>query len=212
MVERRAILVPLFLAAQGLLVWSAAYRETPPAFPDLERLPANAGGWHFAGANERASDLLESLGADRLLERNYVYTPTASVASLFVAWYHSQVAGNRQPHSPQICLPGSGWMPVRTGEAALSTAAGPIRVNRWLVAKGGQRAAVLYWYQKPRRVVVGEFAAKFWLGADAIHDRRTDLALVRVVVLSTGRDEEALATGAAFASAIYPQLRDVLPR
>lgn len=212
MVERRAILVPLFLAAQGLLAWSAAHRETPPAFPDLDRLPASAGAWRFTGANQTAQNLLESLGPDRLLDRNYISTPAALMGNLFVAWYRSQLAGNQQPHSPQMCLPGSGWMPVRTGEVTLHTTAGLVRVNRWLVAKGPQRVAVLYWYQKPRRVLAGEWTAKFWLGMDALRDRRTDLAFVRVVVWSAGRDDDALAAGADFATAAYPQLRDALPR
>ena len=216
LVERRAILVPLFLAAQGLLAWSAAHRETPPAFPDLERLPANAEGWRFTGSDQLTPDVLASLGPDRVLDRNYVYTPSALIGNLFISWYRSQLAGNRQPHSPQMCLPGSGWMPVRTGEVTLQTAAGPIRVNRWLVVNGAQRAAVLYWYQKPRRVVAGEWAAKLWLGVDALRDHRTDLAFVRVVVWSPSRqgdaDDDTLAAGAQFARAVYPQLRDVLPR
>ena len=212
MVERRAILVPLFLAAQWLLAWGAAHRETPPPLPDLERLPASAGNWRSTGANEPARDVLESLGPDRLLDRNYVYSPSGLMGNLFIVWYRSQLAGNQQPHSPQMCLPGSGWLPVASGEVTLNTAAGPIRVNRWLAAKGPQRVAMLYWYQKPRRVVAGEWAAKIWMGVDALRDHRTDLAFVRVLVWPAGRDDIALSACEDFAGAVYPQLRDVLPR
>jgi EpsI family protein len=211
-VERRAILVPLFLAAQCLAAWSAGHREKPPASPDLEGLPQSAGEWRMVSRNEPSRELMEALRPDRLFDRNYEDRSTASQGNLFVAWYRSQLAGNSQPHSPRMCLPGAGWMPVRTGEATLLTAAGPIQVNRWLVAKGEERAAVLYWYQKPRRVVAGEWATKLWLGVDALRDRRTDLAFVRLVVWSHGgRDDLALSGGDAFAREIYPQLREALP-
>src|ERR1700676_4091968 len=128
MVERRAILVPLFLAAQGMLAWSAGHRERPPASPNLERLPANAGEWRTVSQNEPPREVIEGLHSDRLFDRNYRNASTASQGNLFVSWYRSQLAGNSQPHSPRMCLPGSGWMPVRTGEVKLSTVAGPIEV------------------------------------------------------------------------------------
>ena len=76
-----------------------------------------------------------------------------------------------------------------------------------------QRAVVLYWYQTPRRVIAGEWAAKLWLVADALRDKRTDTALVRVIAWSAGGSDEA-ATGVAssFASELYPRLREYLPR
>jgi hypothetical protein len=68
-------------------------------------------------------------------------------------------------------------MPEATGEVTIDTSDGAITVNRDLIVKGKERAAVLFWYQRPRRVVAGEWAAKFWLVADAIRDKRTDTSL-----------------------------------
>jgi EpsI family protein len=157
-----------------------------------------------------ADQAIESLHPDRLLDLNYAGPASAN---LFVAWYRSQLAGNAQPHSPRMCLPGSGWMPIRTGEATISTTDGPVRVNRWVVANGAQHAAVLYWYQTPRRVIMGEWPVKFWLAADALRDHRTDLAFVRVVMWPVdGNDDRALVDASEFAALIYPQLRQWMPR
>jgi EpsI family protein len=86
-------------------------------------------------------------------------------------------------------------------------------VNRYIVAKGPERPVVLYWYQTLRRVIAGEWAAKFWLMSDALRDNRTDTALVRIVVWAPpGGDESATDGAAGFARSLYPALRDSLPQ
>jgi hypothetical protein len=65
----------------------------------------------------------------------------------------------------------------------------------------------------PRRVIAGEWAAKFWLAADAWRDKRTDTALVRVITWPAGGgDQAATAVATAFARNLYPTLREYLPR
>jgi EpsI family protein len=122
----------------------------------------------------------------------------------------------KQPHSPQVCLPGSGWIPQVTDDVALNTSLGTIRVNRYIVINGAARAVVLYWYQTPRRVIESEWTAKFWIVPDALRDHRTDTSLVRIVTWATepGEKGNQLATAAAqaFGEQLYPQLRQWLPR
>lgn len=213
MLERRLILAPLFLAAQALAVYWAASNEHPPAAPDLSSFPAEVSDWKQVREDPIAADVQAELRADRILSRSYVHPPTGSVANLFIAWFQSQRAGASQPHSPKVCLPGAGWTPEITGEMTLETAAGPITVNRYIVAKGQERSVVLYWYQTPRRVVAGELAAKLWLMSDALRDKRTDTALVRIVLWSArGRDDRATLAATGFARSLYPLLRERLPR
>ena len=211
--EWRGALVPVFLAAQLLLIHTVASGEHPQAPPPLSRFPVEFGQWKLFREDPVAADIARELGADRLLSQTYIETPTGSRASLFVAWFQTQRGGVRQPHSPKVCLPASGWTPEVTDEVTLDTAAGAITVNRYLVAKGTQRAVVLYWYQTPRRVIAGEWAAKLWLVADALRDRRTDTALVRVIAWpADGRDEAATTVAIRFARNLYPLLREYLPR
>jgi EpsI family protein len=209
--EWRGALVPVFLAAQILAIRGVAGVEHPPAPPPLARFPAEFGGWTVLGDDPVAADMARELGADRLLSRTYVRTPTGALASLFVAWFQTQRGGVRQPHSPKVCLPASGWTPEDTGEVTLHTVAGPIAVNRYVVANRTERAVVLYWYQTPRRAIASEWAAKLWLVADALRDRRTDTALVRVIAWP-GPGGAAAATTAAmgFAREMYPLLRECL--
>jgi EpsI family protein len=187
-------------------------RESPPPVPDEASFPAAAGEWRVMNRGVGAVPGIESLRPDRLLDLNYYNASANAPANLFVAWYRSQLAGNAQPHSPRMCLPGAGWTPLRTSEARLPTEVGPIDVNRWVVANGSVRAVVLYWYQKPRRVIPGEWPVKFWLAVDALRDHRTDLAFVRVVMWPTQGEEKALADAEKFASTVYPQLRQWMPK
>ncbi len=215
--EWAKILVPVFLAGQGLLVYWSAGTEHPPAPPALSRFPATLAGWTELREDPIDQDVVNTLKADRLLSRTYIHrtgaNPVAESAGFLVAWFQSQRAGASQPHSPKVCLPASGWTPESTGELTIATAAGAITVNRYVVASRGERAVVLYWYQTSRRAIAGEWSSKLWLVADAFRDRRTDTALVRIVVESQpGSDDRATRTAADFARSAYPVLREELPR
>jgi EpsI family protein len=72
-----------------------------------------------------------------------------------------------------------------------------------VVANRDARDVVLYWYQTPSRAVASEWAAKFWLMADALRYHRTDTSLVRVVVPTNASDDQAASIAAArFAMAV----------
>jgi EpsI family protein len=213
MTAPKTILVPLFLAAQAVLVhWTGTF-ERPPAKPDLAAFPARIGPWQRISENPVDAATEAQLGADRLMNSMYVEQPQGESANLFVAWFQSQRAGTSQPHSPQVCLPASGWVPESNGTIDIETAAGTITVERYVTAHGQERAVVLYWYQTPRRVVAGEWAAKFWLMADALRDRRTDTSLVRVTTWVRNSDVTAATdAGTGFAKRLYPLLRETFPR
>ena len=213
MLDRRLLLVPIVFVVQAMGVHWIAGAERLPAPPDLAHFPVAIGEWQLLHETPADQETATQLGADRLLNRTYFETTTGTLAHFFVAWFQSQRGGRSQPHSPKVCLPGAGWTPVSSGEATLETAEGEARINRYVVSNGNVRAIVLYWYLTPRRVIADEWRAKFWLVADAIKDKRTDTALVRVVVRSASApDEDATATAMRFARDSYPLLRGRLPR
>jgi EpsI family protein len=210
--EWARILVPVFLAGQGLLVYCGARTEHPPTPPALDQFPATFSGWMKLRDDPIDADVANTLRADRLLNRTYI-NAAAEPVELLVAWFQSQRAGASQPHSPKVCLPASGWTPVLTGDLRISTTAGDITVNRYVVSSRGRRAVVLYWYQTSRRTTAGEWASKFWLVADALRDQRTDTALVRIVVEDPSAGvEHGTETAAQFARSVYPLLIDQLPQ
>lgn len=208
-----AIGVFAFLALQGGAVSWLAGSERVPAMPDLSKFPAQFDGWKKLREDPIDADSQKQLNADQIISRTYSADSVGNQeAGLFVAWFQSQSSGLKQPHSPQVCLPGSGWIPQVTDDLTLNTSLGAIRVNRYIVSNAGVHAVVLYWYQTPRRVIEGEWAAKFWLIPDALRDRRTDTALVRIVAWENQGDEIATQTARAFGEKLYPQLRQWLPR
>jgi EpsI family protein len=207
----KTILVPVFLLAQALLVHWASGVEKPPAKPDLSVFPTKVGEWTRTGIEPVDDATKAQLGADELL--NVDYASGGLYANLFVAWFQSQRAGTSQPHSPQVCLPAAGWAPEATGLIDLHTADGAISVNRYIAAKGAQRAVVLYWYQTPRRAIASEWAAKFWLMEDALRDHRTDTSLVRVTTWVNDSGVQGATDAAAhYAEIAYPILRGIFPR
>jgi EpsI family protein len=207
--KRAALVVAFLLAAQGLAVHVFVGGERLPAPPDLTRLPESIDGWQRLAEIPIAEATIQQLGADRSLEQTYFHQASGASVDLFVAWFQSQRGGATQPHSPKVCLPGNGWLPLESTVIRVNTSAGEIPVERYVVSNHGMRAVALYWYQTPRRVLTGEWEAKFFTFADGIRDRRTDTAIVRIfTALNRNSAEEA----ANFARAVYPVLRNLLPR
>lgn len=110
------------------------------------------------------------------------YRDSVPLFSMYVGFYDSQSQG-KSVHSPKNCLPGAGWEPVEASSVAVMDATGrESTVNRYLIANGNNQALVYYWYQGRGRVAHNEYLVKWDLLRDAALDRRTDEALVRLVV------------------------------
>jgi EpsI family protein len=96
---------------------------------------------------------------------------------------------------------------------SMPTDDGPVAVNRYIATYGPQRVVVLYWYQTRARVIASEWAAKFWVIVDRIKEQRTDTSLVRVVVWTNGRSDEATTAAAlGLAQRTYPVLSGMFAR
>lgn len=201
----RIVIAAAFLFVQAIAVSWIRQSENLPVPPDLEHFPSTMGDWKKVGEDSIETSL--QLGADRVVSWNYVHASSGSTANWFVAWFQTQRDGN-QPHSPKVCLPGNGWTPQTADELLLSTSAGTVKANRYIVSRGPLRAVVVYWFQTPRRVIANEWAAKFWLVVDSVRDHRTDTALARVVVFERNGDDAATsATAVQFAEEALNALR-----
>jgi EpsI family protein len=121
----------------------------------------------------------------------------------YVGYYDYQVQG-KTIHSPRNCLPGAGWETVQGGTVLVLAAGGPpVAINRFLLANGGARALVYYWYQGRGRVEANEYRVKWHLLRDAALHGRTEEALVRIVVpLPGGVPPTALAAHLARADTL----------
>jgi len=131
--------------------------------------------------------------------------------TVYVGYYEEQTQG-RTIHSPKNCLPGAGWEPLSSDTVTLATPAGGVTVNRYLLQLHNQRALVLYWYQGRGRVAANEYLVKWQLLRDSALRRRSDDAVVRVMVPVVGGNQEAaFALAAKVATRLVPALSNALP-
>jgi EpsI family protein len=204
----RALILAVVLVGAGAIVQVAARREVDVPRSALSALPREIGGWQGSDAAPLADDVVATLGVDDYVNRRYARGGLP--ISVYIGYYGNQRSGDAI-HSPQNCLPGSGWQPVSSGLARIDTGGGAVTVTRYEIAKGMNRQVVLYWYQGRGRVVAGEYANKGWLMLDAARTGRSNGGLVRLITPVVTSSEAALKEVSAFASALMPHLVEYLP-
>ena len=211
MILRAGLLAGVILSG-GLCASIAQAPDRPIARTTLAAVPCALDGWRCSSDTPLDRQTLEVLGVDDYLNRAYRDGP--QIVGLYIGYYGSQRQGE-SIHSPQNCLPGSGWQPVSATRASIASGGAMLPVNRYVVQKGVDRQVVLYWYQGRGRVIANEYINKLWLMLDQVTLHRSNGALVRIVAPVEGLDERALAAASAsaeqFARAIQPRLSPYLP-
>lgn len=200
------------LAGTALLVYARNSSEVIPARPPLASFPRTFEDWTSTDL-PLSQDVLNVLGPGDFLLRDY-QQPGGPDVGLFVAYFPSQRAGDAI-HSPKNCLPGAGWAPVQADRITVNVPGHPpFPANRYLIAKGEQRQLVLYWYFAHDRAVASEYAAKFYLVADSIRERRSDGSMIRLTTgLASGESLEAAQQRLlAFAGMVVPRIDTYVPK
>jgi EpsI family protein len=178
----------------------------------LRDFPIVVGSWQGQDVPVDQS-ILTTVGVDEYLNRIYKQpaSPEGLPIFLYIGYYRTQRTGEGI-HSPKNCLPGAGWQPENKRVLQLQTAAGgTASVNLYVVQKGLDRAAVIYWYQSHGRIVASEYWAKIYLVVDTIRYHRTDAALVRIVT-PIGKDPQTtFERVTAFALQTVAPLQSILP-
>ena len=212
----RAYLPPAVLIVGCLLLWRAHSPKTmPPAAPLDSVMPEVSGlttVQQVIGEQER-----RIAGMTDYVARAY-RRDSAVVFTTLVSYYDKQVQGTTM-HSPRNCLPGSGWEIIKPGRRQLVVDGSPHVVNSYLLKNGSTVALTYYWYQGRGRVVASEYAVKWNLLRDAALFRRTEEALVRVMVpvrtASASSDEEsylkAQGIGDQIATRLIREVNRIMP-
>ena len=213
----RILVVFVCLFATVVLDARADRYEVPPTRTSFAAFPMQFGEWQGTQLPPFTENVLAILGLDDYLTRNYRNASPAAV-NVYVGYWGSQRQGDTM-HSPQNCLPGSGWEPTSQGMLKLrdprTGRAGEVDLNRYVIQKGLERQFVLYWYQSHGRIIGSEYWSKIYLVTDAVRLNRTDAALVRIIVPIVG--EGAAAETAAeqqavkFVNSFLPQLSEYVP-
>jgi EpsI family protein len=218
----RAVTLALIVLGGGAYATRAADPGGAVARTPLARFPCQLEAWRCAGDTPLDPEVIAVLGVDDYVNRTYLSPPAANggpgglVAQpigLYVAYYGSQKRGD-SIHSPQNCLPGTGWQPVSAERTTIDAGGTTLPVNKYVVQKGINRQVVFYWYQGRGRVIANEYANKFWLMIDQARLQRSNGSLVRIVAPVPGTSAAALASASAaaqqFARDLYPRLSPYL--
>ena len=207
---RGRLLVTIGVLAGGIVLLHTVTRaeRVPPRQP-LRGFPLVLAQWRGTETPIEAR-IIQAVGVNDHVNRVYS-DPSGNPVQLYIGYYSSQRTGDTI-HSPKHCLPGAGWVPVRTGELSiLLSSGGSVTVNDYLIQKGRDKQLVLYWYQARGRTIASEYEAKLWMVLDALMRHRTDGALVRVVAPTGKAESEARERAVEFVRSLYPHLKDFIP-
>lgn len=206
---------PAAVLVVGVLVSSSAgtQRTMPLAAPLAVTIPREIAG--MTSRDIKVSEAEQRVaGMSSYVMR--VYSPAGAAKdqlrgkfSVYVGYYAAQMRG-KTIHSPKNCLPGSGWDALTSSTVTLATASGPVTVNRYILQREDEKALVLYWYQGRGRVESNEYRVKWNLLVDAATKRRSDEALVRIVV-PFNRTEDAFEQAAQVARVLLPAVAVAIP-
>jgi EpsI family protein len=211
-------LLPCSLTALGLLGATLAcfqaidFQHKIPIREPLSMFPLNIADWH--GIHGSLSyDELETLKFSDYTMINYRNKSGIGI-NFYVAYFESQVKGG-SIHSPETCLPGHGWVfqesatlnvPVKYGK-------GYLKVNRTVAEQVGSKILSYFWFQQRGRDLTNIYQIKFYNFWDALTQRRTDGALVRLITPISGAEsvDEAGARLNEFLNQTMPILDRFIP-
>jgi EpsI family protein len=200
----------LVLGGAVVNFWAAAGEARAPR-QVLAEFPAEVGDWRKIGGDVRFDAATEAvLKADDYISRDYS-AGSGRFASLYVGYYATQGAGATY-HSPLNCLPGSGWVLGEPNTVEVKPAGrAPFRANSYVIENGPNRFLMIYWYQGRGRAVANEYVDKVYTVFDSIRLRRSDGAMVRVLIPFQGSERESEETAAQFAALVAPHLAAYVP-
>lgn len=130
------------------MLGNIAYRNIPHEWSELPRLqefPEQVGEWKHVGDITMDRRVVDVLGADGLIFREY-QNPLGESVFLCIMYHANDRYG---AHSPEICYTSQGWDIQLEGTGRTKRVALPdshLKANEFTVEKGDQRQIVLYWF------------------------------------------------------------------
>ena len=176
------------------------HRKPNPLEHPLSSIEKSISGWTATDDPPFTEVIEASLNATSCLSRTYRRGP--ATMNLFIAFYEQERAGESM-HSPKYCLGGGGWEMVDSGMVPVGFDGRTVRINNYVLYKGGEHSRILYWYQGRRRVVADEYFTKMYLVWDALRHGETSGSIVRITL---GEQPGALQDGVGFAEQVLQQL------
>jgi exosortase D (VPLPA-CTERM-specific) len=206
-------LTALVLLGPTLICFQAVdFRQKIPIREPLSKFPLDVSQWR--GTREYLEpDVLRLLSLSDYTLIDY-RNGTGQNINFYVAYFETQLKGG-SIHSPETCMPGGGWVfkealpsstPVKYGR-------GYLNVNRVVMEQLGTRMLAYFWFPQRGRILTSIYQLKLYNFWDALTQRRTDGALVRVLtpISATESVDEAVARLNEFISKVVPILDPFIP-
>ena len=182
---------------------------------NLRDFPRQLDSWRNVEDGTLTDRVVTWVGLDDWLLRQYRDEKDHSLW-LYIGYIGSEdFRKGRDHHSPRVCYPGQGWLPVETGIQPIAFAGGQtIQIDRLVVQKGEEKRLVLYWFQWGDQIVAegnwGDYGAKLaWLArlpSILLQNKRTDRIFIRISAPVSTTVEETLSRQIEFIQTVFPAL------
>ena len=203
--------VALILSGGLFINWFETRGEIQVERVELSKMSNALGEWKQKGSDIKFSEETESV----LKTSDYVmreYVKNGRLANVYVGYYASQKTGATY-HSPQNCLPGSGWEMKKPELITVKTSSGKeFQVNRYIIENGKYKEVMLYWYQGRGRTQASEYSDKIYTVLDSVLKRRSDGSMVRIMTSVGNSPEAATKEAVELAGELYDNLESHIPQ
>lgn len=216
---KQTLLAPIFLTTVVILLLSLTFsnaidfKKSVPIIKPLSDFPLTVNKWH-GKRSEFEAYLIEALDLSDYTLINYK-DDSGKAINFYVSYYENQSKG-KSTHSPETCLPGSGWE-FKNDEVLKLTRnddSSFLKVNRAYIEKSGEKQLVYFWFPMRGRILTNLFQVKIYNFLDALTKQRTDGALVRIMtpIYKHETRKEAENRLSSFVKKVEPLLSKYLPQ
>jgi EpsI family protein len=206
--SRRFVVACLLITAAGSFTLFRA--DLPvPLKQHLSSFPVAVNGWRMVSQETFDRQTLEVLRPTEYLSRSYA-APDGSTVHLYVG-YHGGGKDGGEIHSPNHCLPGSGWQKVSSARSGIDTESGRVNLVKAAYKYGDHTELFYYWFQVRGRTFSDEYGLKLAELSNSLLNQRRDAAFIRISVTAGVDADPAAATAKGFIRNFYPQIKGYLP-
>jgi len=180
----------VLLATIGLVALIAKRGSPVVVQTNLEKIPMNIAG--YSATEDAFPDYVyEALNADQHIYRHYKGVDGREI-DLYIGYYGT-AKGGRTGHNPHGCLPGAGWVILKTHKIRVIPSYYPdgVDLNYILTRKGDAFICLIHWYQSAgKKVLSTGFEQNIERFKGRILHNRNDGAFIEVYTLTTKNEIE----------------------
>ena len=204
----RFFVIYILLGLTAFYVYSRTESVVPVHTP-LKQFPQQIGEWSMIGQARFDERVLKVLKPSDYLSRTYLSEDSQNL-SLYIG-YHDGGVMSGSIHSPRQCLPGSGWNRINSQVRKVKLGSRTIPYVSSFYQKGMEKQLFLYWFQVGDRILTNEYMLKLAIAQNVLLSNRRESSFIRISLMATDREEEAIEIGEQFIRDFYPSIRITLP-